>query len=288
MPTIDLPTATLSYEVAGPEDSPHPPVVLLHPILTDGTLWRPVAERLAAQGIRSYAPTLPLGSHRIAVPPATELTPRGVALMVLDLLVALDLTDVTLVGNDTGGAIVQYVLDPELDADASRVGRAVLVNCDAFEVFPPFPFTVIFPLLRNEARAKALAGLMRARVLRQSWLGYGLLAKNLPAELTARWIDPVRTDEAVRRDAVRLLRAVDPAELAAVSARMGGVDVPVTVVWGMADRAFRPSLGRRVHAAFGDAAWVPVEGARTLLALDAPDELTDAVVATVTGRRGPR
>ena len=51
----------------------------------------------------------------------------------------------------------------------------------------------------------------------------------------------------------------------------------------MADRSFRPSLGRRLHAAFTDAEFVPVDGARTLLALDAPDELTDAIVA-IAGR----
>jgi pimeloyl-ACP methyl ester carboxylesterase len=279
MPTIDLPNVTLDYRVAGPEDSTQPPVVLLHPILTDGRLWEPVAERLAAHGIRSYAPTMPLGSHRIPVPAETELTPRTVALMVLDLIEALDLTDVTLVGNDTGGALCQFLLDPQLERDTSRIARVVLVNCDAFEVFPPFPFTVIFPLLRQEWRAKALAGQMRLSALRQSWLGYGLLAKNLPRELTRSWIEPVHTDEAVRRDAVRLLKAVSPADLADASSRMGAVKIPVTVVWGMADKAFRPALGRRVHAAFTDAAWVPVEGARTLLALDAPDALTDAIVA---------
>ncbi|WP_220793578.1 alpha/beta fold hydrolase [Nocardioides stalactiti] len=55
--------------------------------------------------------------------------------------------------------------------------------------------------------------------------------------------------------------------------------LPVTVIWGQADRAFRPSLGRRLHGAFADADLIEVPGARTLLALDAPDELTDAIVA---------
>lgn len=283
MPTIDLPHATLNYHVAGPEDSTEPPVVFIHPVLSAGSLWLPVADRLAARGIRSYAPDWPLGSHRIPLPDDADQSPRGVARLVLDFLAALDLTDVTLVGNDTGGAICQFIVDPELDADASRVGRLVLANCDAFDQFPPAPFTLIFPLLRSERRAKVLAGQMRVRALRQSWLGFGLLAKNLPADLTRAWIEPTRTDAGVRRDTVRLLKAIRPAELLDVSTRLKDVKIPVTVIWGMADRAFRPSLGRRLHAAFTDAAFVPVEGARTLLALDAPDELTEAIVA-IAGR----
>lgn len=279
MPTIELPHATLNYHVAGPADSPFPPVVFVHPVLADGTLWGPVAERLAARGIRSYAPDWPLGSHRIPLPDDADQSPRGVAKLVLDFLEALDLTDVTLVGNDTGGAICQFVVDPGSAADSTRVARLVLANCDAFDQFPPFPFTLVFPILANEQRAKLAAGRMRSKLLRHSWLGYGLLSKNLPAELTRAWIEPARTDAAVRRDTIRLISKIDPQELLDVSTRLRDVKIPVTVIWGMADRAFRPALGRRLHAAFTDAEFVPVDGARTLLALDAPDQLTDAIVA---------
>lgn len=289
MPTIDLPHATLTYHVAGPEDADGagaPPVVLIHPVLTDGSLWLPVMERLAARGVRSYAPDWPLGSHRIPLPDDADQSPRGVARLVLDLLAALDLTDVTLVGNDTGGALCQFVVDPGLDADTSRVTRLVLANCDAFDQFPPPPFTHLFPLLSNERRLRTVAGLLRLRALRHSPLGYGLLAKHLPAELTRAWIEPVRADAGVRRDTVRLFEAIDPQDLLDVSTRLRDVRIPVTVIWGMADRAFRPELGRRLHAAFTDAELVTVEGARTLLALDAPDRLTDAIVA-IADREAP-
>ncbi len=279
MPTIELAKATLNYHVAGPADSTLPPVVFIHPVLADGSLWLPVAERLAARGIRSYAPDWPLASHRIALPEDADQSPEGVARLVLDFLAALDLADVTLVGNDTGGAICQFVVDPELDADATRVTRLVLANCDAFDQFPPPPFSGLFPLLSNEWRLKTLAGHLRLRPLRHSWLGYGLLAKNLPPELTRAWIEPARTDAGVRRDAVRLFKNIHPQDLLDLSTRLRDVKIPVTVIWGMADRAFKPALGRRLHAAFTDAEFIEVPGARTLLALDAPDELTDAIVS---------
>jgi pimeloyl-ACP methyl ester carboxylesterase len=275
MTRIELPQGPLNYRVAGPPDADGAPVVFIHPILSDGALWTPVADRLALRGVRSYAPDWPLGSHRLPLNPDADRSPRGVAQMVLDFVAALDLTDVTIVGNDTGGAICQYILAK----DPPRIGRAVLANCDAFDQFPPFPFNLLFPLLAGERRARLMANQMKITALRQSWLGFGLLSRNLPPELTRRWIEPVRTDPAIRRDAVALLKAVDPSELVGITESMIHVTKPVTIVWGMADRVFKPALGRRLHTAFADAEFIEAPGARTLLALDAPDLLTDAIVA---------
>ena len=62
----------------------------------------------------------------------------------------MDLRDVVLVGNDTGGAVCQFLLDE----DASRIGRLVLTNCDAFDTFPPFPFNLLFRLGRHPGRRR--------------------------------------------------------------------------------------------------------------------------------------
>ena len=136
MPTVDLPQGRVNYRVAGPPDSALPPVVFVHGIMVNGELWTGVADALAARGIRSYAPDLPLGAHPVPLSPDADISPRGVAALLLAFLDALGLTDVTLAGNDTGGALCQFLLD----ADASRVGRLVLTNCDAFDQFPPPPF----------------------------------------------------------------------------------------------------------------------------------------------------
>ena len=133
METIDLPHGTVSYRTAGPKDSTAPPVVFVHGFLVNATLWSKTADALAGAGIRSYAADWPLGSHRIALSATADQSPRGIARQILAFLQALELDDVTLVGNDTGGAICQFLLD----TDASRIGRLVLTNCDAFSNFPP-------------------------------------------------------------------------------------------------------------------------------------------------------
>lgn len=275
MPTIDLPHGAVNYRVAGPEDSASPPVVFVHGLLADGALWSGVADLLAARGVRSYAPDWPLGAHRSALRPDADQSPRGVAAQIFALLDELDLTGVTLVGNDTGGALCQFLVD----SDASRVGRLVLTNCDAFDVFPPAVFKPVFALLRSERRAKFLAGVMRSRLVRQSWIGFGLLAKNLPADLTRSWIEPARTDAGVRRDAVRFLRAIEPRELLDVSTRLDRFDGPVSIVWGAADPAFTTKLGKRLQQAFTDATFVSVPKSRTFVPLDAPTALADEIVA---------
>lgn len=275
MATIELSNGTVHYRVAGPEESAAPPVVFVHAFLTDGALWTRVADRLAERGIRSYAPDWPLGAHPVAMNPAADLSPRGIARQILEFLAALDLDAVTLVGNDTGGALCQFAVDE----DPRRIGRLVLTNCDGLDVFPPAAFKPLFALLRSERRARFLAGQMRIRPLRQSWLGFGMLAHDLPAELTRTWIEPALRDDGVVRDLTRFLKAVDPDDLADVSTRLDRFPGPVTLVWGTGDRAFTTKLGRRLRERFRAAAFVPVPKARTFVSLDAPRQLADEIVA---------
>ena len=172
MPSIELPHGVVHYRTAGPLNAAAPPVLFVHPFLMDGTLWSGVADLLAARGVRSYAPDWPLGAHRNPTNPGTDQSPRGVARQILGFIEALDLHDVTLVGADTGGALCQFLID----TDPSRIGRIVLSNCDAFDTFPPFPFNVVFALLRGNLQMKINLQPMRSRTFRHSPLGFGLLA----------------------------------------------------------------------------------------------------------------
>ena len=275
MPEVRLEQATIPYRVLGPDDSPHPPVLFVHGILVDHRLWLKVAEGLARNGFRCILPDWPLGSHTLPVDPSVRLSPGLVADMVGEFIGALGLQDVTLVGNDTGGGICQLVVDRHPDS----VGRLVLTNCDAFEKFPPFPFSVVFATMRGPRSIRALVGLMKVPALRRSPLGYGLLLQRDDA-LTASWVRPCGTDPRIAQNLATLLRAVGAMDLTDVATRLPRFGKPVTLVWGMADRCFTPALGRRLAAVFPNATMVEVPGARTFVALDAPDAVVDAI-ATV-------
>ena len=125
----ELSAGTIDYVDTGGHGTP---IVLLPGLMMDASLWDDVIADLAVDH-RCVAPTLPLGAHRHPMHADADLSPDGVAALVEELLERLDLTDVTLVGNDTGGALVQLIAG----RGARRVGRIVLVSCDAFENFPP-------------------------------------------------------------------------------------------------------------------------------------------------------
>jgi pimeloyl-ACP methyl ester carboxylesterase len=278
VPQVTLEQATISYCVLGPEDSAHPPVLFVHGILVDHRLWMKTAEELARNGFRCILPDLPLGAHRIPVDASVPLTPATVAEMIHEFIGALDLRDVTLVGNDTGGGLCQLLVDAHPD----DVGRLVLTNCDAFEEFPPFPFNAVFAIIRGPKTIRLMSALMKVPALRRSPLGFGLLVHPGDDALTASWVEPIK-DPRIARNLVTLLRAVAVTDLTDVATRLPRFAKPVTIVWGMADRCFTPALGKRLAALFPNVVRVEVPGARTFVALDAPHAVVDAV-ATVGAR----
>jgi pimeloyl-ACP methyl ester carboxylesterase len=275
MAELALKQATIEYQAFGPEDSAHPPVLFVHGILVNGQLWRDVAEHLAGRGFRCIVPTWPLGSHTIPVKDATALSLPGVAEIINDAIVALDISDVTLVGSDTGGGLCQLVVDAHPD----RIGRLVLTNCDAFDKCPPYPFDVAFGVLRGPISIKTLMGPLRLRALRHSPLGFGLLINQPDPDITAAWLQPCLNDSRISRDLAALLRQVAKTDLTDVATRLARFGKPVTLVWGQRDRCFSPSLGRRLAGAFGNAKLIEVPDAKTFVALDNPDAVIDAIAA---------
>jgi pimeloyl-ACP methyl ester carboxylesterase len=282
MAQVALEQATIDYQVLGPEDSPHPPVLFVHGILVDRRLWAGVAEGLARQGFRCILPNWPLGSHTIPVNPGADMSPRGIATMIRDFIVAVGLTDVTLVGNDTGGGLCQLLIDAYPD----QVGRLVLTNCDAFDKFPPFPFNAVFALMRGPISIKALMWQMGPTPLRHSPLGFGLLVTDPDPVLTAGWLEPCRKDSRICRDLATLLRHVARTDLVDVSTRLPRFTKPVTVVWGQGDRCFTPSLGRRLAALFGNSTLIEVPKAKTFVALDNPTAVIDAIASVGAPKLG--
>jgi pimeloyl-ACP methyl ester carboxylesterase len=268
---IELSAGTVEYEDTGGG----PVLVLLHGLMMDASLWDGVVADLSADH-RCVVPTLPLGAHRRAVDPAADLSLPGVARLVTEFLDRLDLRDVTLVGNDTGGALVQLVLAE----GPSRVARAVLVSCEAFDNFPPG--------LTGRALVTAgrlppwLFGLfmqqMRIRAVRRLPLAFGHLTRRGDTA-TARWVRPVLTRPDVRRDTVRVLRAAAarPDVLLAAAERLPEFDRPALVVWAAEDRVMPRDHGRRLADLLPQGRLAEVDDSDTLVALDRPDRLAELI-----------
>lgn len=275
MPSVTIPAGTLHYRIVGPADATAPPVVFVHGFLVDSRLWDAVAERLAANGVRSYLVDWPLGSHRTPMPPEADLSPAGVVRMINDVLDALDLDDVTLVGSDTGGAICQLLVAD----DPRRIGRIVLTNCDAFENFPPKWFVPLFLASKRPWLTHLLLAPMRWRAARHSPLAYGLLLRR-PRDggLTRHWIIPAMTDGGIRRDVARFARGVDRHALVDAAPRLRDFTGPARLVWGTADRCFTVATARRLVEAFADGELVEIAGATTFVSVDEPAAVADAII----------
>jgi pimeloyl-ACP methyl ester carboxylesterase len=275
----ELPQGDISYRAAGPRSSSHPPVVFVHGLLVDARLWEPVAERLASDGIRSYAPTLPLGSHQRPMNADADLSPQGIAALTRDFLEALDLSDVTIVGNDTGGAICQLMLG----GDTSRIGGAVLTNCDAFGSFPPRGLAPLFHALRHPGLVACMAPALRSQAVRHGPLAFGPLSSGpLDGALTSDWVQPL-AGKAIRHDLAKFARGVRPGLLLDAASRFGQFTGPVRILWGDADPYFRVELGRRLSESFPHATFTTVPEGRTFLPLDQPAEVANEIAAA-TGR----
>jgi pimeloyl-ACP methyl ester carboxylesterase len=272
MPIIDLPQGRLQYRLAGPANSAAPPVVFVHGLLVNCELWTGVADELARRGVRSYALDLPLGAHPIAMRPEADLSPRGVAHLIIAFLDSLDLTDVTLVGSDTGSALCQFVVD----VDDTRIGRLVLTNGDAFEHFPPPSFAPVLKIGRRPAGVYTLMSIMRPTWIRQRIQNQNV-SKPMDPALTRRWITPALTDRGVRRDTAKVLRAIDPAELVEVSKRLRRFTKPVVLLWGDDDQFFPMDLAHRLHDAFPNARLVEIPGGRLFFPLDEPQRVADEI-----------
>jgi pimeloyl-ACP methyl ester carboxylesterase len=274
---VDLPQGTLSYRAAGPPSSSRPPVVFAHGLLVDSRLWEPVGDRLAAEGIRSYAPTLPLGAHQRPLNPDADLSPTGIAGLVRDFIAALGLDNVTIVGNDTGGAICQLMLA----GDTGRIGAAVLTNCDAFAAFPPRALAPLFFAGRHPALVACLVPGLRSTRVRTGRLGFGpLTSAPLDAGLTRGWIEPL-ADRAIRRDLAKFARGVRPQVLLDAASRFGQFGGPVRILWGDDDAYFSTDLGRQLSKAFPHASLATVPGGRTFLPLEHPDEVAAEIMAAI-------
>jgi pimeloyl-ACP methyl ester carboxylesterase len=265
MPEVELTAGVVEYEDTG---GTRPVVVLLPGLAMDGSVWRRIVRDLRGDH-RCVVPTLPLGAHRRPMRPDADLSPRGIAELEAEFLGALDLRDVTLVGNDSGLFQIAAAEHPE------RIARLVITSCEAFENFPPgLPGRAVSFAGRLPGELNAAFQPLRLRFLRRSPLVLGRMAKRpIPHEVTDVWLRPLLTKREVRRDLARYLRAAKKGDMLAAAERLRSFDRPTLVIWAAEDRVMPPEHGRRFVELLPDARLVEIADSYTLIPEDQPGEL---------------
>jgi pimeloyl-ACP methyl ester carboxylesterase len=264
---IELPGGVIEYRDTGTG----PPLVFVHGLLVNGALWRAVVPHL--QGYRCLVGEWPLGSHRVQA--GGDLTPRGIARLIAEFLHELDLEDVTLVANDTGGALVQILMAewPE------RIGRVVLTPCDAFEAFFPPPYHHLPKVVRIPG-----ATWLASRLLQRTWVqqrpsAYGWLTRRpIPPAVMREHLRPIRESRKIRREARRFIASVSSSYTQEAARKLQHFPKPVLLVRAADDQVFPAELFDRLAAILPDARIVTVANSRTYVPEDQPVELARLIV----------
>jgi pimeloyl-ACP methyl ester carboxylesterase len=278
MPAVTLGSGTIHYEEAGPADAR--PVVFVHGYAMGASLWRELSDRLSSRGLHCIAPTWPLGAQPEAMQPDADVTMGGVAAMIPELLESLELEEVVLVGNDTGGALAQIVAGkyPE------RLAALVLTGCDAFEHFPPPILKPFIAASRALPLFRAAMAPMGTRIGRKH--GYGALAHADLEQLSAEWVKPALSDRAVAEDLRRLTASMKREVTVDAAADLPNFTKPALVAWSDEDAFFTIEDGRRLAEVLPNARFELIEGARTFSMIDQPDRLAE-LIGTFAADRAP-
>jgi pimeloyl-ACP methyl ester carboxylesterase len=264
-----LSQGTIEYSESGKG----PPIVFVHGLLVDGRLWRKVTPLLDGS-FRCIVPNLPLGSHTTPMPPDADLSPPALAKIVADFLEALELEDVTLVANDTGGAISQITAahHPE------RIGRLVLTNCDAFENFLPPAFRPMQWAARVPGGLSAMMAGMRFAPMRRLPNAYGrLIKRDFDAAPTREWVDPFLTNKGVRRDVTKVLKGIDTKYTFEAAERLRTFDRPAMLAWAVEDRFFKVSFAEKLADTINGATLERIEESYTFVSEDQPERLAELI-----------
>ncbi|MEV6274906.1 alpha/beta hydrolase [Nocardia sp. NPDC051832] len=267
---IALPGGRIRYHETGAG----PTVVFVHGVLVNADLWRKVVPGIAAAGYRCLTPDWPLGAHSIPAP-GLDLTPIGLADLIATFLEQLGLTDVTLVANDTGGALTQILLTRRPE----RIGRVVLTSCDAYDNFLPPPFTLLPKLARIPGVIRPATELARIRALHRLPLFFGNVTKRpLPPEIADSYLLPSRNSGAIRKDLRRFLKSIDRRYTEEAATHFAEIRQPVLLAWAREDKLFLPAHAERMAAELPDAELTFIDDSYAFLAEDQPELLTERIL----------
>jgi pimeloyl-ACP methyl ester carboxylesterase len=251
-----------------------PTVLFVHGVYVTGAVWNDVVAELGG-GFRCVSPTWPLGAHSTSTVGA-DLGAEAAARRIVGFMEALDLTDVTLVANDTGGGLVLSSLgDPSLDT--SRIARLVLTNCDSYEHFPPGSFAQIVKLCRFSPGLGAVILRLLATGPGQAFFLKAVCHEPPAKDRQREVFGAFASSAAARRDAVAVTASLDPALTLRAAPAIEAFDRPVTLVWGTDDKLFPLDHARRLCDAFPNATLIEIPDCSAFVMLDAPGVLADVI-----------
>lgn len=268
---IQLSAGTIRYREAGQGK----PVVFVHGFLVDGRLWDGVVDALSDR-FRCLAPDWPMGAQQVAMSPEMDLSPPGIAGLIAEFLTKLDLEDVTIVGNDSGGAMSQVLATTH----PGRIGCLVLTNCDTHENFPPGIFKAMPALAKLPGGMQVMSAPFRVPALaRRAFAPFA--ETKIPDGLVASWMHPSISDSGVRRDAKKFTAGMNKRHTLEAAEKLRRTDLPLLLLWAPGDKFFPLKYAERLASEVPNSTLVQIPDAKTFVPLDQPKRLADEIAKFV-------
>ena len=249
-------------------------LLFIHGIVVNGNLWRKVVPRLSGQ-FRCIVPDWPLGGHTEPLSPDADMSLPALADLVLEFMDTIGLERATLVGNDGGGAIAQWVAVKS----PARVERLVLNSSEVYDRFLPPIFKPMEKLARIPGALYVTAQFFRLGFTHRLPMAFGWSIRNGLPERAVRdsYLRPGREIPGVRRDLRRFLLAVDPRHTLEAAERLRSFEKPVLLAWATEDKLFPVKYARRLAAELPRARLELIDDSYTFVPEDQPVRLAEAI-----------
>jgi pimeloyl-ACP methyl ester carboxylesterase len=228
---VQTESGRISYLEAGAG----PVALFVHGVLLNSHLWRHQLAELS--DIRRCIAVDLLAHGETEIPADQDVSVSANAEMLRQLLDALMIHKVDLVGNDSGGGIAQIFAAryPE------RVRSLTLTNCDVHDNWPPEAFKPFLKMAANGGLSATLNAMLADKGVYRSPEALGPAYErphDVSDEIIELYLRPFVKDDKRTRDLERFLAAFDNKHTRAVEARLQSLETPTLIVWGTDDVYF--------------------------------------------------
>jgi pimeloyl-ACP methyl ester carboxylesterase len=251
------------------------PVLFIHGALSNADTWRKIIP-LISKECRCIAIDLPIGGHYLPVADHVCLTPTGIAELIREFIEYLELDNVTIVSNDTGGAYTQVFAS----LFPGKINKLIFSNCEVLDIFPPSKFKYLTFAVKIPGFNFILSRVFMFKKILKSELIMGLLSFKITTdELYYLYLHNFIQDKSIRANFASAARAWSPVYTLAAAEKLKNFTNPVLILWGNKDVELFPlKMGEALKGVFPDAVLVEIDQARTYIQEDQPEQTAKSIL----------